>query len=279
MCQLGRVSCVSWRLREGRSPAVSRPINPSNPTPAYLQIADALRRQIADGDLPDGAALPSVRKLVGEFGTAQGTVRQAIEQLKSEGLIVARQGSGTFVRKPRRLRRVGSTRHLRSQRPPATAPLEAEAATQNFHRSSELTEVASVPAPPQVTRHLGVPEGTNVVRRSYLLSIDGEVAQTAHSYFTHELADGTVLAEHVQPTNGTHAYLADDLGIPLDVAVEELVARMPTPQEMMVLRLVPGTPVIELIRTIYDKAQKPTEVTLFLFAADRHSFTYIVPLD
>jgi GntR family transcriptional regulator len=111
------------------------------------------------------------------------------------------------------------------------------------------------------------------------LSIDGEVAQTARSYFTHELADGTVLAEHAQPPNGTHTYLADDLGITLDVAFEELVARMPTPQEMLALRLVPGTPVVELIRTISDKAQRPVEVTVFLFAADRHSFAYVVPLD
>jgi GntR family transcriptional regulator len=234
---------------------------------------------IADGDVPDGAPLPSVRSLVEEFGAAQGTVRQAIDQLKAEGLVVARQGSGVFVRRPRRLRRMGSTRHLRSRRLPATAPLEAEATAQSFQRSSELTEVASVPAPRDVAEHLGVPEGTNVVRRSYLLSIDGEIAQSAHSYFTHQLVDGTVLAERAQPASGTHAYLAEELGVALDVAVEELVARMPTPQETVALRLVPGTPVVELVRTIYDTAERPVEVTFFLFAADRHSFTYVVPMD
>lgn len=254
-------------------------INPFDPMPAYLQIADALRRKINEGDLPDGAVLPSVRKLVDEFGTAQGTVRQAIEQLKSEGLVVARQGSGVFVRTPRRLRRMGSTRHLRSQRPVATAALEAEAAGQGFERSSELTEVTSVPAPQPVAERLGVPEGADVVRRNYLLSIDGEVAQVASSYFTHELADGTALAERVKPANGTHGYLADELGIALDIAVEELVARMPTPQETTTLRLVPGTPVVELIRTIYAKDEKPVEVSVFVFAADRHSFTYAVPID
>lgn len=254
-------------------------INPSDPTFAYLQIADALRRRITEGDLPDGAALPSVRQLVEEFGTAQGTVRQAIEQLKSEGLVVARQGRGTFVRKPRRLRRMGSTRHRRSQRPRGTAPLEAEAAAQNFQRTSELVEVASVPAPPHVAERLGVPAKTNVIRRSYLLSVDGELAQTARSYFTHELADGTALAEHAQPPAGTHAYLSEDLGIPLAIAVEELVARMPTPQEVTTLRLVPGTPVVELIRTIYAESQQPVEVSVFVFAADRHSFVYEVPLD
>ncbi len=254
-------------------------INPSDPTPAYLQIADALRRQIADGDLPDGASLPSVRHLVDQFGTAQGTVRQAIEQLKAEGLVATRQGSGTFVRRPRRLRRMGSTRHLRSHRVPASAPLEAEAASQSFRRTSELTEVASVPAPPEVAARFGISEETNVLRRTYLLSISGEVAQTARSYFTHELADGTSLAEHVKPDKGTHAYLADNIGIPLDIAIEELLARMPTPREITTLRLIPGTPVVELIRTIYDESQTPVEVTIFVFAADRHSFVYEVPLD
>lgn len=255
-------------------------INPSDPTHAYLQIADALRRQIAAGELSDGAALPSVRKLVDEYGTAQGTVRQAIEQLKSEGLVVARQGSGTFVRKPRRLRRMGSTRHLRSRRAPKTLlPLEAEAAEQSFRRSTELVEVASVAAPPQVSERLGIADGASVLRRSYLLSVDGEVVQSAHSYFKHELVDGTVLAEQVKPDRGTHAYLTDDLGVVLDTAVEELIARMPTPQEVMTLRLVPGTPVVELARTISDDASNPVEVTIFVLAADRHSFVYVVPFD
>ena len=65
-----------------------------------------------------------------------------------------------------------------------------------------------------------------MIRRSYLLSINGDIAQTARSYFTHELADGTALADHTKPANGTHGYLADELGIVLDVAIEELVARM-----------------------------------------------------
>jgi len=118
-----------------------------------------------------------------------------------------------------------------------------------------------------------------VIRRSYLLSIDGDIAQTTRSYFTHELADGTALAEHTKPINGTNGYMADELGITLDVAIEELVARMPTYQEVVTLRLLPGTPVVELIRIVHDKTGSPVEVTIFVFAADRHSFTYVVPMD
>jgi GntR family transcriptional regulator len=71
----------------------------------------------------------------------------------------------------------------------------------------------------------------------------------------------------VKPPGGTHAYLSDELGVTLAEAVEELVARMPTPQETITLRLVPGTPVVELVRTIYDDNNNPVEVTVFVIAA------------
>ncbi|MGH3826913.1 MAG: GntR family transcriptional regulator [Pseudonocardiaceae bacterium] len=255
-------------------------INPSSPTHAYLQIADILRRRIIDEGMPDGAPLPSVRELVAQFATAPGTVRQAFAQLTSEGLVVARQGSGAFVRKPRRLRRVGSTRHLRTKRTdPAALPLQAEAHSQGFQRSSDLIGVTRVAAPIVVAERLQLPEGSTLIHRRYQLSLDGEIAQTASSYFPASLAEGTALAEPAPPPGGTHAYLADALGLTLEVATEELTARMPTHPESVTLRLLPGTPVLELIRTIYTSDERPVEVTNFLFAGDRHVFVYTVPLD
>jgi DNA-binding GntR family transcriptional regulator len=68
------------------------------------------------------------------------------------------------------------------------------------------------------------------------------------------------------------------LGIAFDIAVEELVARMPTLQETMTLRLVPGTPVVELIRTIYAKDENLIEC-LSSSSRPTVSFTYVVPMD
>lgn len=250
--------------------------NPHDPTPAYMQIADALRAAIARGELADGDQLPSIRELVDRYGTAVGTVRQAIDQLKTEGRVIALQGRGVFVRRPRRLQRIGTDRHRITSRPAGTAPLEAEADRQGFERSSVVTEVASVPASREVADRLGVSEGESVLVRRYVLSLDGEPAQLASSYFLHALVDGTALSEPGAIVGGTHAYLRDELGHALTHAVEDLIARMPTPQETRDLRLAPGTPVVELVRTIYS-SDRPVEVTVFVFAADRHTFTYTVP--
>lgn len=57
-----------------------------------------LRSSILDGAFPSGSRLPAHRELAARFGVAIMTVRQASGRLEQEGLIVSRQGRGTFVR-------------------------------------------------------------------------------------------------------------------------------------------------------------------------------------
>lgn len=64
----------------------------------YRAVASLLRERIAAGDLAPGAQLDSDRALAEHFGVARLTVRQAIDLLRVEGLLVSHQGSGTFVR-------------------------------------------------------------------------------------------------------------------------------------------------------------------------------------
>src|SRR5262247_2998968 len=69
-------------------------------TPRYHRIAEALRAQIREGELPPGALLPNQRKLARTFGVTLMTLRQALELLEREHLIVRRHGLGTFVAAP-----------------------------------------------------------------------------------------------------------------------------------------------------------------------------------
>lgn len=66
-----------------------------NPTPSYVQVADVIATRIVDGLYTD--RLPSERALAKEFGVAYLTLRHAMQVLRDRGLIVTRQGRGTFV--------------------------------------------------------------------------------------------------------------------------------------------------------------------------------------
>lgn len=61
------------------------------------EIAARLRTEIELGEIRPNDRLPAERELAGRFGISRGTVRKAIEQLASEGMVYTRKGSGTFV--------------------------------------------------------------------------------------------------------------------------------------------------------------------------------------
>jgi len=63
----------------------------------YQEIAESLRQQIASGDLPPGARLPSIRETARQWRCTPGTVSRAYRQLADEGLIDGHRGGGTRV--------------------------------------------------------------------------------------------------------------------------------------------------------------------------------------
>lgn len=64
---------------------------------ARRHLSDELRSSILAGNLQPGDRLPPERTLSAEFGTTRKTVREALEELSREGLIVRRASSGSFV--------------------------------------------------------------------------------------------------------------------------------------------------------------------------------------
>jgi GntR family transcriptional repressor for pyruvate dehydrogenase complex len=61
------------------------------------RITDDLRMQIARGDLPHGAKLPTERTLAQRYGVSGATIREAIRGLTTIGLVQTRHGSGSYV--------------------------------------------------------------------------------------------------------------------------------------------------------------------------------------
>ena len=73
--------------------------------PLYSQIVNIVKRNLSAGTLTAGELLPSEAELCRAFDVSRSTVRQAIGILESEGLVVRKQGRGTFVAEPKVRRR------------------------------------------------------------------------------------------------------------------------------------------------------------------------------
>lgn len=116
-------------------------IDPSADRAVFRQLADLLREQIGSGTLAPGASLPSELRLAQEYGISRTTVRQAIAQLRSEGLVTVDRPKGTFVRIAEPTQQVTLRR---GERAGARMPTDAE---RRSHRLGEGVPVLVVTAP------------------------------------------------------------------------------------------------------------------------------------
>ena len=90
----------------------------------YLQIMEQIRRRIAVGDWQPGHELPSIRALAAAIQVSVITVKRAYLELERDGVIVTRQGKGSFVAEQRRPRHAAAARRARRaprRRPPTSA--------------------------------------------------------------------------------------------------------------------------------------------------------------
>jgi DNA-binding FadR family transcriptional regulator len=98
-------------------------IDPSADRAVFRQLADLLRDRIQSGQLGPGEPLPSELRLAQEYGISRTTVRQAIAQLRTEGLVTVDRPRGTFVRVPEQIEAVTLAR---GERVGARMPTDAE---------------------------------------------------------------------------------------------------------------------------------------------------------
>src|SRR6202142_3306862 len=72
-------------------------IDPSEPTPLYLQAAAEIRRAIAEGEVRPGERMPLAKDLATVLGVNTNTVLRSLRQLRDEGMLEFRRGRGITV--------------------------------------------------------------------------------------------------------------------------------------------------------------------------------------
>lgn len=242
----------------------------------YKQIADQLRGAIERGELKPGDRLPSEADLMRHYEIARMTARQAIQELRTEGRVVAEQGRGVFVRLPAPVRRLASDRFARRHRDAGKAAFIAEAEKAGVAPSVDDIQVSRGPAPQPVRERLGLDEPGEVVIRSRRYLAEGLPVETAVSYIPADLADGTAIAEQDTGPGGIYARL-EEAGHELGRFTEEVSARMPTAEERRRLQIPSGTPVLLVMRTAYDTAGRAVEVCDTVKAAPAYVLEYDFP--
>lgn len=227
-------------------------VNPGAAEVPHRQIADQLRERIRRGDWAPGERLPAIPVLADMYGVAKQTVQRTIDQLRVEGLLITKPGSGTFVRGTRRrLNRLARGRYGRHR------GYHADLAARY---RQQLTEVGRAPAPPEVADAFGVADGTELVVRRHLVRTDDSPVEVGASWFRVTDAADTSL-ERSEPFGRPLYQEAEEVtGRRYTWARDVLSARQPSREEAQTLRIRPDTPVLHLLHVAYDADRRPIEV-------------------
>src|SRR5215472_11699735 len=248
-------------------------------SPVYLRVLEDLRMRIRDGILAPGARIPSRNAIIARYGVGETAAKHALQVLATEGLIEARTGSGSYVRK---LPPAGYLDHDRLQHPGSPFGLDEAAQDRpgSARRLSWEHQTSRLIPPPHVARRLGVEPGVDwVISTRYLLTADSEPVQLATSYEPEQVTAGTPVAVPEQGPlagRGVIERMAS-IGVVVDEVIEEVSVRPSLLAESAALGIPAGAPAL-VIERAHLASGRPVEAGEIVIAADRFRLRYRIPV-
>ncbi|GHI89883.1 GntR family transcriptional regulator [Streptomyces xanthophaeus] len=247
--------------------------------PKWRALADKLAEQIKNGDYTPGQRLPQIRDLVEAGEGSKATVHAAYKALEAEGLVTSSRGVGTIVRAQTPLKRLGISRYDKAKWRDGDEVVfiaDRVASGRSYQRGEQTQTVGLVEAPAAVAAAHDLPIGAPVYARARLVREGEQPTHTLTSYYRPEHVEGTRL---VDPTPGPAGRgggfrVLYDAGYEIDHMKEHLFARVPTGEEVKLLKLPTGEPVVELHRTTYTADGTVVEFAVGVHAASRFAWEY-----
>lgn len=231
-----------------------------SPQPLYLQIKDVLKQRILDGVYLPLQKLGSENELMGAFGVSRITVRQALRDLHSEGLVFSAQGKGTFVSKPK------ATQSLESLQGFEESMLAA-----GFAASSKLLGAASRRPSKDVAAALRVGRKESVIEIKRVRYLNREPVSIDISYFPEDIGArliGRDLARDLFPM------LENELGVPLGHADVKIGAAAPDAEAQRLLKVGASDPLLRVERLTYDAYGRPVDFEYLLIRGDAYQYQF-----
>jgi GntR family transcriptional regulator len=234
-------------------------IDSADPTPRYAQVEAVLASHIADGTLPPGSQLPTETALIERFGVSRPTVRRAVQNLVSRGLVEILRGKGTFVTRPK------ITQELTS----LTGFVEDMQAL-GRHPTARLIDRQLVPADRTVAQQLALPAGSLVVRIRRVRLADGEPVSFDETWLPREVGEKVITNDlEAEPI---FSLLETKFGMPLVEAEYKLEAVAAEPVVAEALGVETGSPLFRIERTSYCVGNQPVDYEQLSYRGDMVRF-------
>jgi DNA-binding GntR family transcriptional regulator len=224
--------------------------------PLYFQLAQQLEDAIRDGRLRPGDRIDTETDLAERLGLGRPTVRQAVQELVSKGLLVRRRGVGTQV--------VAA----QFSRPLELTSLFDDLAAAHHRPSTRVLSLHDTPAEARVATALSITPGTTVTHIERLRLQHDEPLAIMRNWIPSGLVD---LDADRLSSSGLYELLRRS-GVHLRIADQRIGARAATRPEALLLGVKTGAPLLTMERTAFDDGGRAVEYAEHCYRADAHSF-------
>ena len=239
-----------------QNPILQASLSADSNVPLYTQLVGIIKRSISTGLLSPGDLLPSEAELCASLGISRSTVRQAIGTLAMEGLVVRRQGKGTFIAEPKVRRRTESIYSFTS-----------EINAMGKHPSSEILEFEILIPPQNVAEKLELRSAeTRCYRFTRVRKVDGEPLILETSFYPQYIYPSLT-----RELLGTHSFysLLYEVGVVPETAADSYSAVCCSAEEAALLGCPENSPCFAVERCTRSSAGELYEYTRSLLRGDR----------
>jgi DNA-binding GntR family transcriptional regulator len=237
-------------------PAREIVVDPDSPEPLYSQISRQLHAAIEDGRLPAGSRLGNEIDLAASLRLSRPTIRQAIQTLVNQGLLVRRRGVGTQVVR------------TKVARPLRLSSLFDDLAGLGGRPESAVLVNRVEDAGADVAGLLEAPGLTRVRRLKRIRSADGEPLALMNNYLPEDVLDP---GDDELRERGLYQLLRS-AGVRLHAAEQHIGARLATEEDAELLTEEPGAALLTMQRTTYDDTGRVVEYGWHVYRASRYTF-------
>ena len=228
----------------------------TGPVPLYFQVSSRLEEAIRSGAIAPGSRLDNEISIGHRLGLSRPTVRRAIQELVSRGLLVRRRGIGTQV--------------VQGQvtRPVELTSLYDDLQSDSHQPGTRVLARKIVAADDVVAKALGINAGEKVLYLRRLRSSDGTPVAVLENFLPPEFLD--ITTEQLE-SRGLYQVLRAR-GVAIQIANQKIGARREHGDEHELLDIPRGGPVLTMERVAYDNSGRAIEFGRHCYRPDMYGF-------
>ncbi len=235
-------------------------VDHDKPVPYHTQVYEALEKLITSKQLRAGEQLPGEPKLCLVFGVSRPVIRQALDQLLRDGLIVRVMGKGTFVTEPK----------IREGLVGSLTGFYEDMVKQGYSPVSKTLKQGLVAATEKIAAHLDIKVGANVIEIRRLRYVNDTPIQLVTTYLPEQLCSSALHADFTHQS--LYAYLRAECGVIIVSGNRNIEAVLANKDEAKLLEIPVGAPLILLDSVSYAENGIPVEYYHAVHRSDRARF-------